>query len=138
MASNTAPNTTEAHSCQAVLCRSSWGGSGKNHTKTWSALWDSNPSGLWDRGRPSPALIDLIESGPDVIPRPKQSDTRKPRALVPACGRGYDVIMLALHGYDAYGLEVSSTAVETAREYAAAQLTAPSEYNYADTNNLDR
>lgn len=34
------------------------------------------------------------------------------RALVPGCGRGYDVSLLASFGYDAYGLEVSDKAVE--------------------------
>lgn len=41
--------------------------------------------------------------------------------------------MLALHGYDAYGLDVSPKGVETAREYAASQLAAPSEHNWANT-----
>jgi hypothetical protein len=39
--------------------------------------------------------------------------------------------MLALHGYDAYGLEVSPKGIETARAYATAQLAAPSEYNFS-------
>jgi hypothetical protein len=39
--------------------------------------------------------------------------------------------MLTLHGYDAYGLEVSPKGIETARAYATAQLAAPSEYNFS-------
>jgi hypothetical protein len=39
--------------------------------------------------------------------------------------------MLALHGYDAYGLEVSPKGIETAWTYATAQLAAPSEYNFS-------
>jgi hypothetical protein len=39
--------------------------------------------------------------------------------------------MLALHGYDAAGLDVSHTGIETARAYAAAQLAAPEEHNFA-------
>ena len=31
---------------------------------------------------------------------------------MPGCGRGFDVFLLAEFGYDAYGLENSSTAVE--------------------------
>jgi hypothetical protein len=46
------------------------------------------------------------------------------------CGRGYDVVMLALHGYDAFGLEISATAVETAKEYASAELKHPQAYNF--------
>ena len=36
------------------------------------------------------------------------------RALVPGCGRGYDVYLLAAHGWDAVGLEVSAEAVRNA------------------------
>jgi hypothetical protein len=43
--------------------------------------------------------------------------------------------MLALHAYNAYGLEVSSTAVETARTYAASQFSIPSAYNFSDASN---
>lgn len=55
--------------------------------------------------------------------------------LSQGCGKGYDVVMLALHGYDAYGLEVSTKAVATAQAYAASQLAAPSEYNFGDAQN---
>jgi SAM-dependent methyltransferase len=37
------------------------------------------------------------------------------KALVPGCGKGYDVLLLAAFGYDAYGLEISDTALEAAR-----------------------
>lgn len=39
----------------------------------------------------------------------------KKRALVPGCGKGYDVLLLAAYGYDAYGLEISETALEFAK-----------------------
>lgn len=38
--------------------------------------------------------------------------------------------MLALHGFDAYGLEVSQKGVEAAREYAKTELEQPTGYNY--------
>lgn len=38
--------------------------------------------------------------------------------------------MLALHGFDAYGLEISETAVKEAEVYASAQLKNPSGYNF--------
>lgn len=38
--------------------------------------------------------------------------------------------MLALHGYDAYGLDVSEKAVATAKEYAESQLRTPSASNF--------
>lgn len=38
--------------------------------------------------------------------------------------------MLALHGYDVYGLEVSERGADVARQYAAAELSEPGEYNF--------
>ncbi|PLB40682.1 thiopurine S-methyltransferase family protein [Aspergillus candidus] len=103
----------------------------------WSALWDSNNSDLWDRGKPSPALIDLIEQQPLAF-SPFTADGRRKKALVPGCGRGYDVIMLALHGFDAYGLEISATAVAEARKYAAVEMSCPQEYNFGHAQSQTR
>jgi methyl halide transferase len=58
--------------------------------------------------------------------------------LSQGCGRGYDVVLLALHGFDAYGLEVSTTAVETARKYAEKELERPSEENFGSSNEDER
>ncbi|QRD81434.1 hypothetical protein F9C07_2054151 [Aspergillus flavus] len=47
----------------------------EEHGSGWSSLWDSNESDLWDRGKPSPALIDLIEQEKDAaIFRPLKPD----------------------------------------------------------------
>ncbi|EHK20582.1 uncharacterized protein TRIVIDRAFT_69106 [Trichoderma virens Gv29-8] len=100
----------------------------------WTLLWESDQSDLWDRGKPSPALIDFVESQHQVLPRPAHG--RPLRALVPGCGRGYDVVMLALHGYEAYGLEVSAKAVDQAEAYAASELAEPSDYNFHDAKAL--
>ena len=45
----------------------------------WDSLWNTDEDSLWDRGKPSPALVDFIESKPDVI----QSSGKTLRALVP-------------------------------------------------------
>ena len=39
--------------------------------------------------------------------------------------------MLAIHEYDAFGLEVSKKAVETAKMFAEAELANPSERNFS-------
>ena len=39
--------------------------------------------------------------------------------------------MLALHGFDAWGLEISNTGVATAEQYAAQQMQSPSPENFA-------
>ncbi|KAI0835160.1 S-adenosyl-L-methionine-dependent methyltransferase [Hypoxylon sp. FL0890] len=101
-------------------------------SSAWAELWDAGQTHFWDRGKPSPALIDWVESRPEVLP----SHTG-PRltALVPGCGKGYDVVMLALHAFDAYGLDVSRKGVETAEAYAAAEFLEPSAYNFASEEN---
>ncbi|KAI1760202.1 S-adenosyl-L-methionine-dependent methyltransferase [Hypoxylon sp. FL1150] len=97
----------------------------------WAELWDTNQSDFWDRGKPSPALIDWIESKPEIL---RSTSNQRLKALVPGCGKGYDVAMLALHGFDVYGLDVSQKGIETAQAYATAELKKPSPYNFASGN----
>jgi hypothetical protein len=47
----------------------------------WVELWDSDESDLWDRGIPSAALIDWIESRPAQLNQ--STNRRRLRALVP-------------------------------------------------------
>lgn len=46
--------------------------------------------------------------------------------------------MLALHGYDAYGLDFSPKAVEMARANAEKELADPKEYNFSDAAHRDQ
>ncbi|KAG8900217.1 hypothetical protein FRB99_006187 [Tulasnella sp. 403] len=41
------------------------------------------------------------------------------RALVPGCGKGYDVAYLAENGFQAWGMDLSPTAVEEAQKFWA-------------------
>jgi methyl halide transferase len=81
------------------------------HPSKWDDLWNEGfvP---WDRGFPSPALVDLLSERGDLFPT-KQG---RKKALVPGCGKGYDVLLLSSWGYDAYGLDVSEKALEAARQ----------------------
>jgi methyl halide transferase len=90
------------------------------HGSRWQALWEEAYT-PWDRGQPSPALIELLEERKDLVGEcwtvdPAHGKRRK-RALVPGCGRGYDVLILSAFGYDAYGLDVSSAAMKAAKDY---------------------
>ncbi|KAI0849149.1 S-adenosyl-L-methionine-dependent methyltransferase [Daldinia vernicosa] len=101
-----------------------------NQPSEWTELWNHDKSYFWDRTGPSPALIDWIESQSEISqPHPNY----RPIALIPDCGKGYDVIMLALHGFDAYGLEISQRAIQMAEVNAAAQFCEPSSYNFGSS-----
>jgi len=104
------------------------------HNDRWHNLWEKGEFLPFDRGQPNPALIDTLTDRHTLVGKPVISHngkTRK-RALVPGCGRGYDVLLLAAFGYDAYGLEVSESAVKACNEFAekefAQYTTKGSEY----------
>ncbi|KAF9695177.1 hypothetical protein EKO04_006863 [Ascochyta lentis] len=96
----------------------------------WSSLWDSDKSDLWDRGRPSPALVGFLCTQPLGVEL--GMSTRQLKALVPGCGRGHDVAMLALNGIEVWGLEVSQKAVDTANANIKSQLANPSDNNFGE------
>ncbi|KAG5980632.1 hypothetical protein E4U55_003815 [Claviceps digitariae] len=106
-------------------------------TVAWSELWESDENDIWDRGMPSPALIDFIESKPEALHAPVAANAERLRALVPGCGRGYDVAMLALHGFDVCGLDVSSKGAQVARDYTANEIKNPQDYNYGHKGRLE-
>jgi SAM-dependent methyltransferase len=91
-------------------------GDTSNHTERWSTLWDKGDFLPFDRGLPNPALEDMLKDQREMLGSCFRDDChgerRRKKALVPGCGRGYDVLLLASFGYDAYGLEVSETAVK--------------------------
>ena len=82
----------------------------------WAKLWEQQDFLPWDRGMPNPTLTDTLIQQQDLLGTCFKDDAkggkRRKKALVPGCGRGYDVLLLASFGYDAYGLEVSAEAVE--------------------------
>lgn len=60
----------------------------------------------WNKGMPHPALEGLLASG-DLTGR----------VLVPGCGLGHDVRLLARMGLDVVGLDISQNALEQARRF---------------------
>jgi SAM-dependent methyltransferase len=64
------------------------------------------PGQSFDATTPSPLFVQYVQDG--LIPNG--------RALVPGCGRGYDVTLLASEHRVAIGLEISPTAVTAAED----------------------
>ncbi|KIW08788.1 hypothetical protein, variant [Verruconis gallopava] len=98
----------------------------------WDELWKDGSFLPWDRGTPNPALIDTLDSKWSTIgPALKQDGSRR-KALVPGCGKGYDVYLFAAYGFDAFGLEVGN-AVEAAKKFAP-EADTRDEYKARDEN----
>ncbi|KXG53064.1 TPMT family [Penicillium griseofulvum] len=93
---------------------------GDKYVDGWASLWDKGDNLPWDRGFPNPALEDTLVNQRSTIGAPVATDAQgksyRRKALVPGCGRGVDVLLLASFGYDAYGLEYSAAAVEACKK----------------------
>ncbi|MCJ1412088.1 hypothetical protein MMC19_006180 [Ptychographa xylographoides] len=116
MSQNVLPPPPSNHGLTSMFA-----GAESEHSSHWQRLWDKGDFLPFDRGFPNPALEDVLISRTNVIGTPLQNTdgsrrVRRKTALVPGCGRGYDVLLLASFGYDAYGLEISETAVQRCRE----------------------
>lgn len=112
----------------------------QEHGPLWNQLWERQNTS-WDRGGPSLALHEALNYYPELFDgtypdlgllsdfvshEPDQhassatgaATVPRKKALVPACGRGYDAVLLAkVFGYDVFGLEISSSALDAARKY---------------------
>lgn len=109
----------------------------ESHGSQWQALYDDgfHP---WDRDGPSLALADLLRQRADLVPPAQSRDHRgnllrtasgavaRRTALVPGCGLGNDVALLASFGYDVWGLDVSPKALELARKNVEDRVAAGS------------
>lgn len=100
-----------------------------DHPSAWDSLWNEAYT-PWDRGGPSLALKDLLTQHPELFP-PKEGDDR-PKALVPGCGRGHDVLLLSSLGFGAYGLDFSERAIQEAKVNEKEFLATASEEGGAD------
>lgn len=96
---------------------------GDSYVNGWDELWNKCDNLPWDRGFPNPALEDTLTERRSTVGEPLAQDaqgkTYRRKALVPGCGRGVDVLLLASFGYDAYGLECSAGAVEACKQEQA-------------------
>lgn len=95
----------------------------------WDAMWQRKVT-PWDRSAPNPALVDALRDRCDVLGPPLKESVGKERkrALVPGCGRGYDVFLFASHGYDAFGLDMAKTAIDGCNELRAQEGDDPDKY----------
>ena len=83
----------------------------------WDACYREKTT-PWDRGEPSPPLREHLARHP-----------LSGKVLVPGCGRGHDVALIAEHDCEVTGLDISETAV---REAAAAHPRHASTFMHGD------
>eukprot|EP00605_Chrysophyceae_sp_TOSAG23-4_P002365 GSChrysophyteH1.ASY1.ANO1.2613.1 assembled CDS len=72
----------------------------------WATIWETEFPPRFDKQSVCPALQYLIDKG----------HIKKGRALVPGCGRGYDVTALAEEDRYVVGVDISEDAIFSARE----------------------
>jgi SAM-dependent methyltransferase len=104
-------------------------------TGRWDAMWQQNVT-PWDRSLPNPALIDALDEKRDIIGASTETSdlVQRKKALVPGCGRGYDVLLLASYGYDAYGADVSQTAIDACNKLDQDQAEDTAKYPIKDAS----
>ncbi|KJX93100.1 thiol methyltransferase like protein [Zymoseptoria brevis] len=128
--------SADLHSSDRQILRETFANTDPStHTSHWESLWSQSLT-PWDRSGPSMALKDAILSKSSIFrPSPSSMDpstTCRKRALVPGCGRGYDVLLLASLGYDTWGLDASPTAIAAAESLKSSLLaSSPPDPAYA-------
>ena len=101
----------------------------EQHNDRWDQLWATADFLPFDQGKPNPALVDALKDRKAIFDTPTSGSStaqggddgtprKRKRALVPGCGKGYDVLYLASLGYDAYGVDVSQHCVRQCKEFA--------------------
>ncbi|KAF9510058.1 hypothetical protein BS47DRAFT_1300732 [Hydnum rufescens UP504] len=81
-------------------------------------MWKCRQEGItpWAVARFQPPLDYILSHRSLHLPK-------HGNALVPGCGRGDDVVLLAALGFDTLGIDISPTAVNVAQQYAYIPLT---------------
>lgn len=82
---------------------------------SWEQMWAAGlkPGQAFDVGSASATLMGCLSRG--------SYGGRGSRALVPGCGRAYDAVALAAHGFDeVVALDLAPTAVQSARAFLEA------------------
>lgn len=92
--------------------------------RNWDTAWQTELT-PWDLKAPTPALVDFIKD-PFIKLKSKH-------ALIPGCGSGHDCLLLANNGFqNVVGLDLSSTAIDIAKDLAKQETLTNIEYKVAN------
>ncbi|WP_287130979.1 methyltransferase domain-containing protein [Candidatus Cyanaurora vandensis] len=81
------------------------------NAQSWEARYQEGTD-RWDLGQAAPPFVRLLAS-PDA-PKPG-------RAVVLGCGRGYEALLFACHGFQVLGVDFAPSAITEARTQASRQ-----------------
>lgn len=84
---------------------------GRKEAEITPAFWTKRyleKTDQWDKGAPSPALVDFLREG----------NFQAGKIIVPGCGRGHDARALAKAGFDVLGVDVAEIPVRDATALA--------------------
>lgn len=77
-----------------------------NKSEFWNSIYVEQESPRWNLGHAAPSLKHWLDT----------SGAKPGRVLIPGCGYGHDVRVLAEHGFDAIGVDFAPLAIERGRE----------------------
>ncbi|RHY68587.1 hypothetical protein DYB34_008831 [Aphanomyces astaci] len=80
--------------------------------RDWEKAWTQQVT-PWELQGVNPSFVEGLALLPPSTNDPQVGGRRK--ALVPGCGSGFDLLHLHAQGWDATGLDISSTAIDVAR-----------------------
>ncbi len=81
---------------------------GIDQPQFWESRYRAGPV-PWDLGGPTPQFVALLQSSHAPAPG---------RLIIPGCGRGYDAILFARHGFDVLGVDFAELPIREARVLA--------------------
>lgn len=87
----------------------------------WEAQYQKGET-PWDKGAPSPGLVDFLSGEP-----------LRGRVLVPGCGAGHDVRVIAPQAEEVVGIDIAPSAITLAHSFP---LAGRERYELADLFNL--
>ncbi|NEQ27611.1 MAG: methyltransferase domain-containing protein, partial [Microcoleus sp. SIO2G3] len=76
----------------------------------WEQRYQEKTTG-WDLGQAAPAFVSLLNSQPILTPG---------RTALLGCGRGYDALLFAEHGFEVVGFDFATSAIAEATSLAQA------------------
>ena len=90
----------------------------------WEQLYQSGDT-HWDKGAPSPGLVDFLATHPDLgggdapvatNATATRASQPRPAVCVPGCGTGHDVREFAKAGFATFGFDIAPSAIRLAIE----------------------